>query len=180
MFGPSAVSFHPVAVKGVNQNVPSLRPPYTVQSMIACTDCHGSDTSKAAGGVGPNGVHGSNYAGLLLARYETSDYTSYSTTAYALCFNCHDNTKVVSDTGPFPWHATHVNNSQTPCAACHDSHGISSVQGTVVNNAALINFDTSIVFPDEVTGRLEFDHTSTGHGKCYVKCHGKDHSGTTY
>ncbi|MGN6369239.1 MAG: cytochrome c3 family protein [Phycisphaerae bacterium] len=179
-FGPTAVSFHPVAVKGVNTDVPSLRPPYSVTSIIACTDCHGSETSKAAGGTGANGPHGSAYKGILLARYETVDFTPYSTTAYALCFNCHDNTRVVADSGPFPWHATHVNNSQTPCSACHESHGISSAQGTVLRNSALINFDTSIVLPDDVTGRLEFNHTGDGHGACWVKCHGKDHSGTTY
>jgi predicted CXXCH cytochrome family protein len=177
---PTAVSFHPVAVKGVNTNVPSLRPPYTISSIIACTDCHGSDSSKAAGGSGANGPHGSTYPAILLARYETADFTSYSTTAYALCFNCHDNTKVVADSGPFPWHNTHVNTQQTPCSACHDSHGISSTLGNNINNFGLINFDTSIVFPDDVTHRLEFDHTGPGHGTCYVKCHGTNHSGTTY
>ena len=179
-FAPSAVSFHPVAVKGLNMNVTSLRPPYTITSMIACTDCHGSDTSKAAGGLGANGPHGSSFTGILLARYETADFTPYSTTAYALCFNCHDNTKVVADSGPFPWHDTHVNKSQTPCSACHDSHGISSAQGTALKNATLMNFDTSIVFPEDVTGRLEYNHTGDGHGTCWVKCHGKNHSGTAY
>ena len=179
-FAPSAVSFHPVAVKGLNTNVPSLRPPYTITSMVACTDCHGSDSSKAAGGLGGNGPHGSSYPGILLARYDTADFTPYSTTAYALCFNCHDNTQVVADSGPFPWHDTHVNKKTTPCSACHDSHGISSAQGNNINNFALINFDTSICFPDDVTHRLEFDHTGTGHGTCYVKCHGTNHSGTTY
>ena len=49
-----------------------------------------------------------------------------------------------------------------------------------MKNAALINFDMSIVQPDDATHKLEFDHTSAGHGTCYVKCHGKDHSGDSY
>jgi len=179
-FASNPVSFHPVTAKGVNTNVPSLRPGYTTDSLIQCSDCHGSDTSKKAGGTGANGPHGSTYTGLLLARYETADLTAYSTTAYALCFTCHDNTKVVADSGPFPWHNTHVNTKSTPCSACHDSHGISSAQGTTLKNFALVNFDTSIVFPDTITHRLEYNHTSDGHGTCFVNCHGTNHSGTTY
>jgi len=179
-FASSAVSFHPVAVRGVNMNVPSLRPPYDTTSIIACTDCHGSDASKQAGGMGANGPHGSTVQGQLVARFDTNDFTPYSTTAYALCFNCHDNTKVDADSGPFPFHKTHIEDQQTPCSACHDSHGIPSAQGSAMKNAALINFDTAIVQPDDVTHKLEFDHTGSGHGTCYVKCHGKNHSGDSY
>lgn len=179
-FAPTAVSFHPVAGKGKNQNVPSLRPPYTTDSLVYCTDCHGSDASKKAGGSGPNGPHGSSYAGLLLARYDTADFVSYSTSAYALCFTCHDNTKVVADAGPFPKHKLHVDNNQTPCSACHDSHGVASVQGTAMHNSALINFDTSIVLPDDVTHMIRFTRTGVGHGTCTLKCHGKQHSETPY
>jgi predicted CXXCH cytochrome family protein len=179
-FAPTAVSYHAVAAKGKNANVPSLRPPYTVDSMISCTDCHGSDTSKKAGGSGPNGPHGSTYQGLLLARYETQDATPYSTTAYALCFRCHDNTKIVADSGPFPFHKKHIQDNQTPCSACHDSHGISSAQGNALRNSALINFDTGIVLPDAVTRRIEYTKTGLGHGTCTLMCHGKQHSATPY
>jgi predicted CXXCH cytochrome family protein len=179
-FAPAAVSFHPVAVKGKNTNVPSLRPPYTVDSMMFCTDCHGSDASKKAGGAGPNGPHGSTFPGLLLARYDTQDYTPYTTSAYALCFNCHDNTKVVADSGPFPFHAKHVDLNQTPCSACHDSHGVSSAQGSSMHNAALINFDSSIVLQDDVTHRIEYTRTAPGSGTCTLKCHGKQHTAMPY
>jgi predicted CXXCH cytochrome family protein len=179
-FAPSAVSFHPVAAKGKNMNVPSLRPPYTTDSMIFCTDCHGSDASKKAGGTGPNGPHGSTYPGLLLARYDTQDFNPYTTTAYALCFRCHDNTKVVADSGLFPFHKKHVDDSQTPCSACHDSHGTSSAQGTTMHNSALINFDASIVLPDDVTHRIDFTRTGPGSGTCTLKCHGKQHTATPY
>ena len=176
----NAISFHPVTAKGVNKDVPSLRPHYTVDSMISCTDCHGSDTSRKGGGTGPNGPHGSSYPGILLARYETADLTTYSTGAYALCFRCHDNTKVVADEGPFPKHKLHVDNNQTPCSACHDSHGVALAQGSTLHNFALINFDRAIVFPDEVQHKVEFTHTGPRHGTCTLKCHGKQHTNASY
>jgi predicted CXXCH cytochrome family protein len=177
---PGAVSYHPIEVKGRNTNVPSLRPPLTINSVIGCTDCHGSDTSKRAGGTGANGPHGSNYRPLLLARYETADRTAYTTSAYALCFQCHDNTLVVADSGPFPRHKTHIQGAQAPCSICHAAHGISGTQGTVVKNFALINFDTSVVLPESTSKRLEYDHTGTNHGSCFLNCHGKNHNGLSY
>jgi predicted CXXCH cytochrome family protein len=179
-FATDAVSFHPVALKGVNLDVPSLRPGYTTDSIIACTDCHGSESSKKAGGTGPNGPHGSAYPSILLAPYTTADLTAYSTSAYALCFRCHDNTKVVADSGPFPWHDTHVNKNTAPCSACHDSHGIASAQGNAMNNFALINFDTTIVFPEDVTHTINFTHAGSEHGTCTLKCHGVNHSPKSY
>lgn len=176
----SAISFHPVEISGKNNNVPSLLPAYTVNSIIYCTDCHGSETSKRAGGSGANGPHGSSYRPLLIAQYLTANNTGYSTAAYALCFKCHDSTKVVSETGPFRYHKLHIVDVRTPCSACHDGHGISSAQGTTVKNFALINFDTSIVFPETTSKRREYNHTSTNHGKCYLNCHGKNHNGWSY
>ena len=176
-----AVSFHPVAFKGKNTNVPSLRPPYTTNSLILCTDCHGSENSKKAGGSGPNGPHGSANPYVLLARCDTADLTPYSTTAYALCFICHDNTKVVANTGPFPLHSSHVDTDKSPCSACHDSHGVSSAQGTAQHNFGLVNFDTSIVSPDDTTHQISYTHTGvTGQNTCTLKCHGHNHNASPY
>jgi len=179
-FSSTAISFHPVAAKGKNLDVPSLRPGYTVDSVIACSDCHGSDTSKKAGGTGPNGPHGSNFQGILLAQYDTADRTAYTTTAYALCFRCHDNTKVVADSGPFPSHKKHVQDQSTPCSVCHASHGVASAQGTPQGNFALINFDTSVVLPDDVDHVIQYNHTGNEQGTCTLKCHGKEHHNTAY
>src|SRR5207245_2770686 len=96
-FDPSAVSYHPVEVAGKNMNVPSLRPGYTTASMIYCTDCHASDTSKAAGASGANGPHGSNVLPLLLAQYDTIDGTSESASTYALCYRCHERSNLLSN-----------------------------------------------------------------------------------
>jgi len=179
VFSSNAISFHPVGAKGKNTNVPSLRPGYTTDSIIYCSDCHGSETSKKAGGSGPNGPHGSTWAGMLIARYETADYTPYSTGAYALCFKCHDNSKLIDNptSKAGEMHKKHVKEKQTPCAACHDSHGISSTQGTTAKNSHLINFNTNIVQPETATQKLEFNNTNNS---CYLKCHNKNHAGLSY
>lgn len=179
-FASSAVSYHPVEVAGRNSDAPSLIAPLDETSTISCTDCHASDTSAAAGGSGPNGPHGSNHASLLMAAYLTADNTSESQASYALCYRCHDRGRILTEAGtPFPLHKKHLED-QIPCSACHDSHGIASSQGTMVNNAHLINFDRTIVSPDTITGKMEYRTTGPRSGECSVNCHGKNHSAEPY
>jgi len=170
-----------VMAAGRNTDVPSLRPGWTEGSLVLCSDCHGSDGSRKAGGSGPNGVHGSNYAPLLLARYETIDYTPESSVAYALCYRCHkrDGAGGILGDASFP-HRVHVVGARATCATCHDAHGISSAQGNPRHNSHLINFDTSIVFPDPVTGRREFTDQGRFSGSCALSCHGVAHSPLGY
>jgi predicted CXXCH cytochrome family protein len=172
-FDPAAISFHPVVAPGVNQNVPSLRPPMTSATMIYCMDCHNSDNTSAA-----KGPHGSIYSPILAYRYETSDYTQESSYSYQLCYNCHSRNSILNDES-FTKHAEHLQ-QQIPCSACHDAHGISAAQGRRLNNSHLMNFDTTIVRPDPVTGRLEYEATGMFHGRCYLQCHGKTHSPQEY
>ena len=172
-FDASAFSFHPVVAPGVNQNVPSLKSPMTVATMIYCTDCHNSDSASGA-----KGPHGSNYPNLLAYRYETSDYTQESSYSYQLCYRCHSRNSILNNES-FTKHTEHLQ-KQIPCSACHDAHGISSVQGTRSNNSHLINFDTTIVRPDPATGRLGFEDTGIFHGRCYLQCHSKTHSPEEY
>ena len=178
-FAPAAVSYHPVEIAGKSMLVPSLRPGLTTASVIYCTDCHNSETSRLAGGSGPNGPHGSNAAPLLIARYDTTDNTAESAAAYALCYGCHERASILANQS-FPQHSTHVVDNTTPCSACHDSHGISSAQGTAANHSHLINFDVTIVRPDPVTGRLEYVTTAPASGSCFLSCHGVPHSPKTY
>jgi hypothetical protein len=166
-------------MQGKNTDVPSLIPPRTVSDTIYCSDCHGSPSSKKAGGVGPDGPHGSTFAPILIARYETSDGTSESPQSYALCYRCHDRSSILGDES-FSKHKKHVQEKNTPCSVCHDAHGISSSQGTAAANSHLINFDTSIVRPDPETGRLEFRDLGSGRGECYLLCHGERHSPEGY
>ncbi|HWB53550.1 MAG TPA: cytochrome c3 family protein [Tepidisphaeraceae bacterium] len=178
-FSPTAVSFHPVEGPGLGRDVPSLIPSMNTGTMIYCTDCHDSDTSKDAGGAGPNGPHGSDYRPMLIAQYQTIDGTSESSSAYALCYRCHERSSILNNDS-FSKHSLHIVDQRTPCSVCHDAHGISSAQGTRMNNAHLINFDTTVVQPDPITKRLEYQSTGPRAGKCWLTCHGKAHSGTAY
>jgi predicted CXXCH cytochrome family protein len=183
-FDVAAVSSHPVHAPGSGSSgrVPSLRPPWNEGSTVLCSDCHGSDTSRKAGGTGPDGVHGSNIQPLLLARYETTAFTPESPQAYALCYRCHerDGLDGILTDRSFKYHRLHIVDHRTPCATCHDAHGISSAQGSPTNNAHLMNFDISVVQPDRFTGRLAFEKTGTNSGRCYLSCHGVDHSPKEY
>ncbi|MCG3125017.1 MAG: hypothetical protein GIKADHBN_03533 [Phycisphaerales bacterium] len=179
-FSPSAVSSHPVEAPGHNNQVPSLKPGWTTGSMVYCSDCHGSDSGSKGGGSGPDGTHGSHNGPLLTARYDTEDYTTESASAYALCYTCHDRNSILSENSSFKGHRKHIVKERTPCAACHDAHGIPSGQGNSVNNSNLINFATGIVLPDPRTGRLEFRDTGMFRGECFLSCHGKDHSPLKY
>ena len=180
-FAPSSISFHPVEVPGKNSDVPSLKPPYNTGSVIYCSDCHGSDAPGGGGGA-PGGVHGSDEPPLLVARYDTADYTTENANAYALCYHCHFREGVdgILQDASFDKHSEHIVDRKTPCSVCHDPHGITSAQGTTSNNSHLMNFDTTIVFPDPVTGRLEFQKTGTFSGQCFLQCHDRAHSPEQY
>ncbi len=173
-FQPSNPSFHPVVSPGANRNVPSLRSPLTIASMIYCTDCHNSDSASAA-----TGPHGSNYPNLLAHRYETADLTPESAFSYELCYNrCHSRNSILNNES-FPKHSEHLKQA-IPCSACHDAHGISSTQGTSITNSHLINFDRRIVGADPDTGRLEFQDLGVFRGRCWLMCHDRKHSPEEY
>jgi predicted CXXCH cytochrome family protein len=177
-FAPSAISFHPVEAAGKNTNVPSLVPGLTTASIMYCNDCHNADTGTRAGGSAANGVHGSAHRPLLLARYDTTDFSPESAAAYNLCYRCHDRTSILANQS-FPFHKKHVVDQHTPCSVCHAAHGISSTLGNPLRNAHLIDFDTSIVRP--TTGnRLYYESHGLNSGTCYLKCHNVDHNPMNY
>jgi predicted CXXCH cytochrome family protein len=174
-FDANAISFHPIEAVGKSTSVPSLISPWTVSSMMYCTDCHSSDTTSS---VNPRGPHGSTWPGLLQLRYETTDNTSYSEAAYALCFKCHSSSSIMNESSQFKYHKKHIQDYKTPCNVCHDSHGISQTQGNATNNAHLINFNTNVVTP--YNGTLVFVQTTPGHGYCTLNCHTKIHNKKPY
>ncbi|MCL4222265.1 MAG: hypothetical protein KJZ65_12945 [Phycisphaerales bacterium] len=176
-FSPTAVSFHPVAGPGRNPDVPSLKPGWSEASVMYCSHCHGTDNAGA--GMGPQGVHGSNFRPILVANYDMADHTSESAQAYALCYQCHDRASILNNDS-FSGHRRHIVEERTPCSACHDAHGISSLQGNATNNSHLINFRTDIVFPEPSTGRLEFRDTGANSGTCTLRCHGENHLDERY
>jgi predicted CXXCH cytochrome family protein len=171
-FDASGPSFHPVVSMGVSKNVPSLRLPMTVASVIYCTDCHASSDSRV------KGPHGSMFSPLLKANYDTSDFTTESESAYALCYQCHSRNSIVANES-FPGHKRHLD-QRIPCSACHDAHGISSAQGDSTNHSHLINFDRVIVDKDPNTGMLKFEDLGIQKGQCTLQCHGKQHSPLGY
>ena len=176
-------SYHPVAGIGQNPDVPSLLPPYTVNSVIYCTDCHNNDDNPATGGIGPRGPHGSINEHILESNYTTADNTVESSYEYALCYKCHDRNSILGNASGFP-HSSHVGTGpmgggNIPCSACHDPHGVSATQGNTLNNTHLINFDVNIVAPNSAT-LLEFVDLGTFTGSCSLSCHGTDHVDRTY
>jgi predicted CXXCH cytochrome family protein len=166
-------SFHPIEGPGRNLNVPSLiAPDYSESSVMYCTDCHASD------GSGPAGPHGSVFPAILKYRYATADNTLESYSNYELCYRCHDRNSILNDES-FAYHERHIVEETTPCNACHDPHGISHTQGNSTNHAHLINFDLNIVFPDN-NGRFRYEDNGTFSGRCYLRCHGRNHPGWWY
>ena len=133
----------------------------------------------ASGGTGAKGPHGSNISPLLSAPYERMDNIAESAATYALCYKCHDRNSIIGNES-FSGHSKHIVDNKTPCSICHDPHGIPSAQGSATNHARLINFDTSIVQRDRITGRLEFQTSGDRAGNCYLTCHGVDHSPKSY
>jgi len=172
-FNTANPSFHPVAGVGRNPNVPSLIAPLTESSIITCGDCHNNNSA-----AGPAGPHGSIYSPLLVRRYQTQDGINESASNYALCYGCHDRNNILNDNS-FKEHDKHIRGENAPCNVCHDPHGVSLAQGNATNNSKLINFDTSVVSPDN-NGRLRFESTGTFKGRCYLNCHGKQHNPESY
>jgi predicted CXXCH cytochrome family protein len=172
-FETSSHSYHPVVSEGKNEDVPSLKTGYTEKSIIFCTDCHNNDNDK-----GPRGPHGSANKYLLGKNYSTDDFTEESFFNYELCYTCHERDSILDDES-FNGHRKHIVDERTPCSACHDPHGVSSTQGDTVNNSHLINFDLTIVQPDDL-GRLIFEDTGLFSGKCSLLCHGDIHDEKAY
>jgi len=164
---PGNPSYHPVEATGRSTDVPSLIQPYNAQSLIACTDCHGTDQA-----AGPRGPHGSAFDPILKAHYGGESGTSESAYEYALCYRCHSRASILSDT-TFSKHKKHIVDKKASCRACHNSHGSAQYNH-------LIDFDTSIVSPSKENGQLRFNDLGTRRGSCSLLCHGEDHHDEGY
>jgi len=168
-FQTTNASYHPVLGPGTNTAQGSLISPLTPSSTIKCTDCHGSDNSS-----GPQGPHGSSYSPLLKANYNTTYGVAQSTTTYALCYECHDESTLGSRWS-FKSHTKHIMTATIPCIECHDVHG-------VADNTHLMSWPNSdnVNIEPSSSGRLEFIDNGSLSGTCYVNCHGRDHNPKTY
>ncbi len=169
LLNPNNRSYHPVEGPS-GASSPSVLPSLAGKE-INCTDCHGNSDP-----TGPAGPHGSAVRFILSAEYTTLDGGAESSSAFALCYGCHDRDKVL-DGSPFPEHRMHVVDERASCATCHNPHGS-------VENRSLIRFgeETTLagVAPSGLADRLGFESTGPGSGACYVSCHGHDHAPAVY
>lgn len=171
-FSAANQSFHPVTSTGKNfNNVPSLISPWKTSSQMYCTDCHNSDSSPKAGGGGANGPHGSIYRPLLERNLSVTDFQPENAAAYALCYQCHSRSVVLSEQS-FRLHEKHVVEQKTACTTCHDSHG-------VANAPHLINFNSLYVTPGSL-GQINYQSLGQFKGTCTLMCHGVDHKNSNY
>lgn len=93
-FNPNNPSYHPIEAVGKNEYndngrdySASLVNGWAPDSMMTCTDCHGSENPAS-----PRNVHGSNNKNILKAPYtEDTGRAGYDTSNH-LCFQCHDYT----------------------------------------------------------------------------------------
>ena len=106
-FSPTSISFHPLAAPSPGSGTVSLIPSLISGGLIRCTDCHNSNTSRQAGGSGPDGPHGSIYNFLLERNYTTSDNVNESAFEYALCYKCHERQSILSNES-FSEHNLHI------------------------------------------------------------------------
>lgn len=170
-FDPGNNSYHPIEAAGKNTNVPSLTNGYTTSSIIYCTDCHASNDNGA-----PFGPHGSIYPQILKLRYEHGTQ-AYNTAKYALCFQCHSESSLRNDQS-FKEHDKHFRGEDASCSVCHDPHGISITQASGNRGTHLVNMDLSLCSP--ASSRLYFQDDGNEKGRCYVSCHGKNHTPKSY
>jgi predicted CXXCH cytochrome family protein len=190
-FDPANASYHPIIAMGKNMNIPSIpsafHPGMSPSIVIYCSTCHADDEGVA------RGPHGSNFPPILKDRYETSDNTPESFDNYALCYNCHERSSILADTSfrtktirttpSGGGHSGHLA-AGTPCAVCHDPHGINEtgVPGSTGtgSHTHLINFDRRTVLPRAGAQNPVFNDTGTFMGSCSLVCHGVDHDNLSY
>jgi len=179
-FAPTNPSFHPVATSVSSLDTVSLVPGLSPGSMIRCTDCHNNDSGGGPGGGSTaGGPHGSIYDFLLELNYTVSDDTPESEYEYAICYKCHERLSILSDQS-FSEHQLHIQEKNTPCSACHDPHGISTMQTTGSDHTHLINFDTVIVRTLDGFSNPRFEDRGHFAGSCTLLCHGIEHNDKSY
>lgn len=182
---PGLISYHPIEINNPSNNneVPSLRPDTTLNrtsSLIYCTDCHNGNSSTAAGGLGPDGPHGSNYGAILAKDYTLDPKIPYSSNNYELCYSCHDESAILSDASGFP-HRTHLVKKEASCVNCHDPHG-SQRFPHLLNFLVTAQDGPTLRTITAVSGLNEPTWQDNGRykGSCSLNCHGEKHDPKKY
>lgn len=161
---PNNPSFHPVQGRGKNLTIDpaSFVTGWAADSLVYCSDCHGSDDPQV------RGPHGS--ANRFILRAPSPSTSTFQTMSpNDLCFSCH-RYEVYGDRGAAMatqqasrfnrpsdrGHAFHVGQRDVPCYACHQTHGSATHAGLVA------------------TGRnpgITIYTQTTGGGTCTPTCH---------
>ncbi|MBI5169989.1 MAG: hypothetical protein HZA61_10910 [Candidatus Eisenbacteria bacterium] len=140
------------------------------RNAASCMKCHGDG-------------HGGTRQYMLLGAYALNDNTTYTTAAYALCWTCHSEAKIINQYNHFKdLHKKHTKEKRVPCFVCHDNHGPYDA-----GEAGLVNFTyaqsrgVSITYTGGKNASTAFTISADGvTGYCYVNCHGKSHSPQSY
>jgi len=148
---------------------------HQLTGLVTCGSCHAP--------------HGSTQAALKTLQYDQADFVTYShgSDQYALCWQCHDEDKVVrtatgvSANNAFGTrHSLHVRTESAACIICHDVHaayddgedGLMSFAYPVKKG-----WDFSL---GANTLSSAFADTGTNKGTCRLTCHGMGHSPESY
>jgi hypothetical protein len=135
----------------------------------ACSHCH-------------NG-HGSNNASLLKQRYVKTDFNQWSQGDgdYALCWNCHPESSIVTGNNAFnDLHDKHVRSEDSPCYICHDVHASADAgEAGLINFSAPVQQSYNINYSGGTNASSSF-YKSGSTGYCRVSCHGRGHSPESY
>ncbi|MDL2122661.1 MAG: hypothetical protein LWX51_06165 [Deltaproteobacteria bacterium] len=84
-FNSANASYHSVEDTGKASAYGTYVNPWDKDSLMYCSDCHGSETSSD-----PAGPHGSTIAHILKGNYNRDTGKSGQSTSDHLCFDCHD------------------------------------------------------------------------------------------
>ena len=205
LLNPNNTSFHPITTDGKNKTTAlanslagedadtyHLFRSYTVDSLIACSNCHG-----ATGG----GTHATGNPNMLAYRYRSESLKpageAYDPAEYKLCFTCHSdkpfrglNTTFTN----FPAHYTHVvtaegsgtaggtvntagaGNGHALCVECHwESHSSALADSNqTLTGTRLVQFAPNV---EPNNGVIEFQaRNGATPGGCTLICHGVVHN----
>jgi predicted CXXCH cytochrome family protein len=174
VLNPANPSFHPVEERGRNAgiDVGAFTTGWGPNSLVRCSDCHGSDNDLA------RGPHGSIYRYILRRAY-TASPAQRTTQSDELCFLCHGydtyanpgaagsrlSASRFNPPAAMNGHAFHVDAERVPCYACHETHGSTSFPHLIARG--------------RVPGLIGYTETLAG-GTCTPTCHRSESYSVNY
>ena len=178
---PAAVSFHPVEAAGQEHEraQPAARADHRQHDLLhRLPRLRHQPQGRRRGRQRPARL---DYTPLLIARYETTRQHHRKRVRLRPVLPLprpqqHPSTEHVLPRAP----QAHRRASRRPARSATTPTASPPPRARRCTTAQLINFDVSIVQPDPVTHRLEFDATGVNRGSCYLRCHGKSHSPKSY